>query len=212
VQAGVSEHERLSIMERMLGGRIAQPREGKPWCGKFPIGRAWDGQRWLLSDRGRALAPLLQRYVEGESLTELAPEYGFSSAQLIMRYVRDGQLSAHPYVVEFNTPEIGIEQVKVEVPAIPAVISPQLVRDRLNHNRTWNKQCLRKYLLSGFLRCAHCGQALTSRTRNGLSYYRHRAHRNGGNRQAKGAHIGKQKGPTRVQGYTWSDRLGALGP
>src|SRR5262249_6310272 len=41
VQAGVSEHERLTIMERMLGARVAKARAGLPWTGHPPFGRAF---------------------------------------------------------------------------------------------------------------------------------------------------------------------------
>lgn len=181
VQAGVSEHERLTIMERMLGGRIAKAKAGLQWSGNAPIGRQFrktgkSSGEWSVTDVGRNLATLLTRYVAGESLTNLAREYGYCNPAAVMRHVREGQLAAQPYVVTFHTPEIGIINLQVPVPAVPPVISVDLerrVRDRLNHNRTWNKKCLRKYILSGFIRCAHCSAALTSGSNEGLTYYRH---------------------------------------
>jgi DNA invertase Pin-like site-specific DNA recombinase len=181
VQAGVSEHERLTIMERMLGGRIKNAQDGIPWCKNLPVGRDFHvtGKRtgqWGISETGRKLAALLARYAAGEPMTALVREYGFHDSAHVLRHVRDGQLAARPYVVTFHTPDIGIVNLQVPVPAVPPVITPELeqrVRDRLEHNRTWNKQCLRKYLLSGFIRCSHCGAALTCQTTDGVSYYAH---------------------------------------
>jgi len=39
VHAGVSEHERLSIMERTIGGRVRRAEEGLPWCARCPASR-----------------------------------------------------------------------------------------------------------------------------------------------------------------------------
>ncbi len=181
VEAGVSEHERLTIMERMLGGRIANARAGLKWSGKAPIGRSFrkTGKgtgEWSINETGEKLKALLTRYASGEPMSALYQQYGFHSEAHVLLHVREGQLAARPYVVTFHTPEIGINHLQVEVPAVPPVISKDLerrVRARLDHNRTWNKQCLRKYLLTGFLRCTHCKQALTSGTTDGVTYYRH---------------------------------------
>src|SRR5262249_12688087 len=112
VQAGVSEHERLTIMERMLGGRVEKAKSGLPWAGNPPVGRASppDGKRagtWSLSDTGRKLALLLERYADGEPLKDLYRQYGFYSEGHVLNIIRDGQLAARPYVVTFHTPEIG---------------------------------------------------------------------------------------------------------
>ena len=181
--AGVSEHERLTIMERTFRGKIAMAKAGLPWSGHLPVGRgfAWEDKKkkigeWFINETGRKLAALLARYIKHESLTDLVREFGFSSPDVIFRMIRDGQLSAKPYVVTFTHPEIGIQELRVDVPAVPTVISAALeadVKDRLQHNKSWNKQNLRKYILSGFIRCAHCGLALTSQTVDGVAYYRH---------------------------------------
>src|SRR5439155_15648634 len=66
--------------------------------------------------------------------------------------------------------------LKIPIPSIPEVISPALaarVRARSEHLRTWNKENRRKYVFTGFVRCGHCGTALTGNTTAGRRYYRH---------------------------------------
>jgi DNA invertase Pin-like site-specific DNA recombinase len=189
VQAGVSEHERLTIMERMIGGRVQKAKAGVQWSGHCPIGRTFtpallpNGKKsktdgtWSVNDRGRALAALLQRYVEGESLYTLVKEYGFTDPENVRRIVQEGQLAAKPYIATFNAADIGMVNLEIPVPQVPPIISKDLerrVKERLLHNRTWNKQHLRKYLLTGFVHCGHCGKSLTGATHTGHAYYGHR--------------------------------------
>ncbi|GAG83314.1 unnamed protein product, partial [marine sediment metagenome] len=190
VFAGMSEAERLSIMGRMIGGRMEKAKQGKLWCPHPPFGREWikTGKHtgyWRISEAGLRLRKALQRYVRGEQLAPLAEEYGFANAQTISQAVRSSQLSG-VYVATFKAKEIDIYSEKIPVPAVPNVISAELekrVRDRLDHNTHWNKQFAnRDYLLSGFVKCAHCGQALKAGTTRKLKkgklveeigYYRH---------------------------------------
>jgi site-specific DNA recombinase len=207
VHAGMAEANRLYGMEQMLTGRVARAKAGLPWCRCPPFGRQWRrtcgctkalrGEKcrcgkgeWVVGEKGRALAALLEEYVSGRpyvagdpeyqaatGLRELAPKYGFRSGTRVQEIVHTSQLAARPYVVTFDTPEIGLHEV-VEVPGIPPLISEELHRrvlDRLEHNRTWNKQHLRRYVLSGFLYCTHCGRSLTGgRKPNYVFYIHHR--------------------------------------
>ena len=186
VHAGVSEYERLKIMERMIGGRIARAKEGKPWSGKKPFGRDYDkaSGKWYVNERGKRMRELLTRYVEGERLNDLLKEFTeFSSPHVVLFSVRNSQLSG-TYVKEFNIPELDIKGQEIPIPAIPEVISPELeqrVRDRMDHNRSWNRDSLRQYLLTSFIRCKDCGHALSGNWADGVKYYRH-------HRYAKGQH------------------------
>jgi len=177
VHAGASEHERLSIMERMLGGRIRKAKEGKPWSASPPIGRAYDkeSEKWFITDKGRAIAAILARYIEGESLRQLCKEFGNIPSQKISEYVHHGQLSG-TYVARFNAPDIDLQE-EVPVPSIPEVVPESLLekaRKRLIHNRKFNRHDVhREYRLSGFIRCEQCGKALTGQARGNTLYYRH---------------------------------------
>lgn len=194
VHAGVSEHERLTIMERMLKGRIAKAREGLPWDGNLPVGRTYHKTcgctarkckckgEWFITDQGRAIAELLTRYADGEPLRTLRGEYGYKDEAHIIRHIREGQLAAVPFVVTFNSPEIGILNERVEVPTVPPVIGRDLyerVLGRMAKNRNYARAGTdRRYPLSGFLLCGGCSYALQGNTSKGNTYYRH--HRRSG--------------------------------
>jgi hypothetical protein len=197
ILAGVAEDERLRIMERTVGGRVRRAKEGLPWAGHLPFGRNWRKTcgcakkcrcgkgEWFVDERGRALAALLERYVRGGSLGGLAPEFGFYDAGHVQRIIHESQLSARPYVAVFDAPDIGLHE-EVPVPAIPPVIGEELherVKARMLHNRNWNRQALRRYVLAGFLRCSVCGYSLYGCTRtSGHAYYNHHRESGGGGR------------------------------
>jgi DNA invertase Pin-like site-specific DNA recombinase len=225
VEAGVAEDERLRIMERNIGGRIRKAQEGLRWNSTLPIGRHWEPEllpsgkpsktegTWSINDTGRKLRELLERYADGESMTKLVKEYGFPSEQLVHRWIREGQLAGDPYIVRFNCPEIGINNLDVEVPAVPEVIDATLekrVRDRMAHNRTWNKQHLTTYRLSGFVWCGHCGHSLTGRRRStGHRSYRH-LHRVGkGGKECPFRSVSADLLESEVLGYLYRDLLDA---
>jgi len=181
VKAGVSEEERLRILERNCSGRIARAKSGLPWCGHLPVGRGFkrtgkNSGEWYVNETGKRLAALLQRYADGEPLRDLVKEYGFSSPELVLNNVYRGQLSG-VYQTRFHSPDIGIENLVIPVPAVPQIITPALekrVRERMAHNRRSNKEHKHKYLLTGFVRCGHCGKFLAGQTQpGGHTYYRH---------------------------------------
>lgn len=180
VKAGVSEAEKLTIMERVIGGRISNAENGLPWTGSYPVGRGFEwadkkktSGKWFINEKGERLQKVLERYVQGEPLTTLAREFGFAGPQTINAAVRNGQLSSI-YKAPIVCEELGIDK-QIPVPAIPQIITPELerrVRERAAHNRVCNKSEKRKYLLTGFIRCTECDMALTGQL-NGYKYYRH---------------------------------------
>jgi site-specific DNA recombinase len=182
VGAGVAEHERLTILQRTMSGRMAKARQGLPWCGKPPAGRAFDAERgmWYLTEYGRQIAAALRRYADGTPTKTLAEELGrphFKS--LLPRWVSEGTLEA-PYRVHFQSADIGLDEW-VEVPGMPPVADADLmekVRDRLAHNRRCTRTDARLYRLGGYIWCGECrkalnGQTTTKNPRRPLMYYRH---------------------------------------
>lgn len=182
VKAGVAEGDRLTLLENTRYGCVDKAEDGLQWAGKTPFGRAFketgkNSGEWSVSEDGKKMKVVLETYVDGDkSLHELAQEYGLTSAQTISRRVRECQLAANPYTVVFNTPEIGIVNRIVEVPAVPPVITKKLekrVRAKMKLNKRRKRKADRDYLLSGIVRCAHCGKGLTGRSERGRSYYAH---------------------------------------
>jgi site-specific DNA recombinase len=181
VQAGVAEDEKLRILERCIGGRIRRAQEGMPWGSKRPAGRDFKSTgkhsgTWYVTEEGERLRELLERYANGESLKALVREYGGISSQAITRNVRESQLAGE-YHAKFHAPDIGIKNLRIAVPGVPPVITPELeqrVKARMAHNQKWNKQEKQKYLLGGFVTCAHCGRPLYGQTNmSDYVYYRH---------------------------------------
>lgn len=177
--AGLSENERLTIMRRTTSGKIARAKSGLPWSAVPPAGRKFisTGKHsgyWEIDEKGHKLQKLLPRYANGESMKNLCQEFGFNPV-VICRNINESQLSG-TYHAQFNAPDIEIVNLKVPVPAIPQVITPELdkrVKERLLQNRRWNKQFKMKYYLTGFIKCGHCGKALIGQSPTTYGYYRH---------------------------------------
>jgi len=182
LKAGISEEERIHIAERNIGGRITKAKGGLPWCANLPAGRGFDkaNGKWYINELGHKLYALLQRYADGEPLKQLAEEYGFSSPNVVIRNVHKSQLSG-VYQAVFDAPEVEYERkpvinLVIPVPAVPQIITAQLerrVRERLTHNQLCNKEHYKKYLLTGLVKCGHCGRALICHENHGHYYYRH---------------------------------------
>lgn len=176
VHAGVSELERLKILERTAAGRTKQARDGLPWSANPPVGRAYDKKvkRWIVSEQGKVIAEIIRRYVKGESLTDLCREFKVPRRAKVSQWVWHGQLSG-TYIAKFAKTEV-CPEIEIPVPSIPEVIPQSLLekaQKKLRHNRTHNRVDVQKYLLSGFIRCEHCKRALTGQSRHGHIYYRH---------------------------------------
>ncbi len=174
--AGVAEDERLRIMERTARGRIARAKEGRPWSGTPPVGRAYDKDKkeWYVTDKGKAIADLLRRYLDGEGTSRLARGMGVNPSK-ISEWVHHGNL-ASPCKVRFRFPDLCIDEY-AEVPGLPEVVSSDIlerVKTRLTFNRRNNRTDVKKYYLGGFLRCACCGRAFTGcNPRDARKKYRH---------------------------------------
>jgi site-specific DNA recombinase len=176
LHAGVSEHERLSIMERTIGGRIAKAQQGLPW-GSLPLGREYTGGKWVVNDKGQAVAEIMRRFLKGELLAALCREYGVSSPNRVYKWVNDQQI-AGVYVARIKCDELGYD-VAIPMPMIPALVSDatlKRVKQRLAHNRRHNQRGERRHLLSGFVRCNTCNRVLEAQAQQGRwVYYRHAA-------------------------------------
>ncbi len=178
VHAGVAENERLTILERTTRGRISTAKSGKPWTGNHPIGRAYDKAtgKWYLTEKGKNLAKVLKRYLDGESLTTLCQEFGLGRSGQVSDWVKRGQLSG-TFHATITAKELGIYE-EIPIPGMPQIVPASVlakVKKRLLHRRTYNRVDVKKYPLSGFVRCAKCGRSLTGCTSKGnIIYFHHK--------------------------------------
>lgn len=177
LQAGMAEDERLRIRRRTVKGRIAHAKTAQPgWTSHKILGREWDKEegKWVVNDEGRMIRRLLERFARGETLKALCEEYGIPHKTRISKWVHEGRLSGL-YVARLKAPEIEDPDVEVPVPEMPEVVPASLlerVKVKLLRNRTFNRtDAVSNYLLSGYIRCGHCGCALTGQKQ---VRYRHR--------------------------------------
>ncbi|MCX7424789.1 MAG: recombinase family protein [Planctomycetia bacterium] len=178
IMAGIADDERLRIAERCISGRMRKAADGFPWSGKKarPIGRDYDEAtgKWYVTDRGKQIAAILKRYVQGEAgTTELGKELGVAPSR-ICTWVHHGQLAGQ-YEARFKCPDLEID-TGVPVPGMPEVISEKLlgkVKATMTFKRTNSRSDLKRYVLTGFLRCSVCGKSLTGREQRntGRRYY-----------------------------------------
>jgi site-specific DNA recombinase len=184
VHAGVSEQERITILDRTVNGRIKKARNGEPWSGHLPFGRGYDKhtKKWFITERGHRYRQLLERYVAGEGLHKLVttdfPE--FRSSQFVNCIFRRSKV-AGPYIKTFQAKELNVRET-VSIPGIPEIISLEFakkVQDRMTHRRVCNKEDFQTYLLTGFVRCGHCGRLLSGSLVKGIKYHRHHSRPSG---------------------------------
>jgi DNA invertase Pin-like site-specific DNA recombinase len=184
VTAGMTEDERLRILERTKKGKIEWARRTHaPVTTKRPFGRVWKrtGRKgsegvWVLDLEKKAMVEdCARRYLAGEQLPKLAKEYGVNHSNLckVLRE-RCGPV----WVQHVRCRELGIDEtIETPVPSLLDDKTIRAVRDRLKANRTYlhkPPKSVHGYLLSGRIFCGHCGYGLFGQTNpNRKRYYRH---------------------------------------
>lgn len=176
VQAGVSEHERLTIMDRMIGGKIQRARTNVPTTGRLPWGRTFDREtgKWGIdADKQKLIRDIAERYVAGESLEALAAESPLSYSQLWKTLKRS---CGKTWTVKYKVDDLELEdEIEHDVPELLPAALIRAVQRRMEANRTVRPgKTERNYILSGRVFCAGCGRAMTGAARpSGLRLYRH---------------------------------------
>src|SRR5690606_9111210 len=85
VNAGVSEAERLSILQRTFAGRIRTAQQGHLACGKPPVGRTFDKKtkQWGIEPATKKqYETIAKRILKGESIKKLADELDVNYSNL----------------------------------------------------------------------------------------------------------------------------------
>ncbi|MCK9229126.1 MAG: recombinase family protein [Syntrophales bacterium] len=178
--AVMSELEREIIREQMLENRIARAKKGIPTSGQLPFGRKFNREtgEWSLDEeKARLVRWAADRYLQGESLRDL-------SHTLRTQY---GQPLGYSYLTTMLTNRCGDtwtitfkdqDPITYTIPRILDDATIQKIRERLDHNKIESRQDVRKYVLTGFIRCEACGRSLSGQTqvsKNGreFKYYTH---------------------------------------
>lgn len=176
----VAELERDIIREQMLENRIARAQKGIPTAGKLPFGRTFNRQSgtWELD---KEIARLLQwaanEYLNGGSLRDISETLR----------TRHRQPLGYHYLITVLTQRCGDtwtinfkdqEPITYTIPRILDEETIQRVKERLEHNRIECRKDVRKYVLTGFIRCETCGKSLSGQTQvnrygTEFAYYNH---------------------------------------
>jgi len=161
ILGAIAELEREVIRETMLENRIAKGRRGIPTTGSLPYGRTFNketGQWELDATIALTIERVAREYLSGGSLFDIARTVPMSYSNLA-KTLREN--CGDTWTVEF-------EGEKPIVYQIPRLLSEDIitrVRDRLLFNRTANRtDIINRFVLTGFLRCEHCGLSLKGQT------------------------------------------------
>jgi site-specific DNA recombinase len=176
----VAELEKDIIRETMLENRIARGKRGIPTSGKLPFARTFDKQtgKWSLDEeKAKLLRWAADDYLKGGSLKEIAMTLKTAHGQSINYAYLITLLSKRcgdSWTVQFKDEEA----ITYTIPRILDDQTIQKIRERLDHNKTNNRQDVRKYALTGHIRCDECGKSLFGSTQKKYGreyqYYNHR--------------------------------------
>lgn len=177
-----AEQEWKTTKERMVGGKISRALDGIPPTNKLPFGRTFNeekekGKRWNVDqNKVDAIEWVYQEYVKKDrSLRKIAEEiegrFGFPITYHYLTTVLKEKCGTY---WEMNFEEHG-EPISFEIPPLLKPHQIQAIKDRLAHNRTNNRTDTKDYLLTGFIRCIHCGKSLSgfSPHKGRYEYYQH---------------------------------------
>ncbi len=79
-------------------------------------------------------------------------------------------IGGRSWTVQFK----GNNPITYTIPRILSETTINNIKERMRHNKTHNRIDVKKYVLSGFIRCKKCGKALTGTTQQGkYKHYRH---------------------------------------
>ncbi|CAB5079324.1 hypothetical protein D3OALGA1CA_2402 [Olavius algarvensis associated proteobacterium Delta 3] len=162
---------------KSIHNRIERAKRGYPTCGKLPYGRRWikEEARWeVIPEEQQKIESIASRYLEGESLKEIATEYGRNYPNLLKTLKeRCGPV----WNQTFQRKESKSEEI------VPTIVPPLLDEHTINRirvqaklNKTFDKsKATHPYLLGrGKIFCATCGGPLMGQANYQKHlYYRH---------------------------------------
>ncbi len=162
--------------------RIALARQGVPSCGTLPFGRKFDSERrkWSVDDDAKKyLAAMATRVLRGESLEQIAAEWGrtgkkdpFTGSAVYANSIRRRLLQAGSEWVQHFRDKGEIVEVKTAIPALLSEEQIDRIRRQLKQNRVVTKRPY-TYPLAHVVRCEACGSVLSGAGTKAARYYRH---------------------------------------
>lgn len=177
MSAEVGEFIALQQAKKSIESRIERARQGRPTAGRMPYGRTFNdetGQWGIDPQKQEIITRIAERYLAGESMPELAKEYGWHRGNL-RETLRDR--CGNIWKQTFKDVDLNIDElVETTVPRLLQERTIRAIHQRLEANRTYlHGRPKYDYLLNGRIFCAGCGYAMTGQVnnQNGYAYYRH---------------------------------------
>lgn len=171
--------------QKSLESRIELAKQGWQTAGKPPFGRLFNRRKgkWeVIPEKQAMIKDVAARYLAGESLADLATEYGVNHSNLHKTLM---QRCGTDWEQTFRCDDLKIDDtIKTKIPRLLPEKTIKAIRDRAGANRTYKRKkddayFKNKYLLSGLIFCDHCGYAMFGQMNHPnkpgakKSYYRH---------------------------------------
>ncbi len=174
--ASIGSYQASLQAKKSLESRIERAKRGWPTCGKLPFGRTFDraSHNWVIDRTKQAMIQdVAARYIAGESMANLANEYGINHSFLHKTLT---QRCGRVLVQHLSSSKLRIDET---IPiTIPALLEPETIAAVLRRaaaNKTFCHGHLKhQYTFARVVFCGRCGYAMTGQAgRHGKRYYRH---------------------------------------
>ena len=198
LSVGLGQHMVLQSRQKSIAGKRIRAERGLHCGGTAPLGYDIVDGQYVINEREAAVVRMaFERYAAGDSYADIISRieqtgvrgknghrieantlhYIFKNERYTGKYIwfdRE-ERHMHKHVGKDNEDKI------IHMDAIPQIVSPEIwnmVRQRMEGNRrlgSGKRKEGRQYLLSGLIRCAECGSAMSGVTTvsKGLAYPRY---------------------------------------
>jgi len=176
IKAAVAEEERDKIRKRTMSGKLLLLNKGVPAIGRLPFNRIYDKEtgKWSFADEGKNehIKWAAKQYLNGKSLKKIADE--LSTKGFKITYVHLTRILGQKCGGKINF-NIKGQTFSMDMPRILDERTIKAIRKKLDFNKKNNRRDVRKYVLSGFLRCLHCDSSLSGQSPHScnVKYYVH---------------------------------------
>jgi site-specific DNA recombinase len=175
MSAAIGGYQAATQMQKSLENKIARAKRGIPTGGSLPFGRTYDKktETWGVDKRKKTIIQnCAKRYLVGESIKELAQEYGMGHSTLHLTLTRK---CGDRFPISFKSETLAIDEiVTIEIPRLLPERTIKRIAEKMKANKTYTHgQNKHQYLLSRMIFCSECGQPLTGQFNKEFRYYRH---------------------------------------
>lgn len=176
IKAAVAEEEREKIKSRTMSGKLHLLNMGIPAIGRLPFNRIYDKEtgKWGFADekKNELIRWAAKQYLNGKSLKKISDE--LSIRGLDITYVHLTRVLGQKCGSKIDI-NIKGQTFSMDMPRILDERTIKAIKKKLDFNKKNNRRDVRKYVLSGFLRCLHCGSSLSGQSPHScnVKYYVH---------------------------------------